>query len=156
MMGLYPLNCFRLHPTNPIHPKALGTTITCLVSMSASTHNCVLMFLFLRILRCKATLVILVSLYLYIYICVFLHAPVSVLEPPSSTCYCYLMHDGVCKGYIRGVCKGYIHVISEPDSQPKGEGESGTVAYRKPLWATACMRIPKCQLKVIRWVSRRC
>ena len=29
---------------------------------------------------------------------------------------------------------------------PKGEGESGTVAYREPLWATAWVRIPKCQL----------
>ena len=32
---------------------------------------------------------------------------------------------------------------------PKREGESSKVAYRKQLWATACMRIPKCQLKVI-------
>ena len=36
---------------------------------------------------------------------------------------------------------------------PKGEGESGRVAYREPLWATACMSIPKCQLKVL---QRRC
>ena len=46
-------------------------------------------------------------------------------------------------------------VVSEPDSQPKG-GESGTVAYRSHIYARACMSIPKCQLKVIQWLSRRC
>ena len=35
---------------------------------------------------------------------------------------------------------------------PKGEGESGTVAYREVM----DYRIPKCQLKVIWWLSRRC
>jgi len=34
-------------------------------------------------------------------------------------------------------------LVSVPDSLPKGEGESGTVVYRKPLWATVCVRIPK-------------
>ena len=32
------------------------------------------------------------------------------------------------------------------ESYPKLEGES---AYGEPLWATACMRSPKCQVKVI-------
>ena len=36
---------------------------------------------------------------------------------------------------------------------PKGEGESGTVTYRE---ATACERIPKCQLKVLQRLSMRC
>lgn len=40
--------------------------------------------------------------------------------------------------------RNYIHVESLCTTLPtqKGERESTTVAYRKPLWATACVRIP--------------
>jgi len=53
----------------------------------------------------------------------------------------YRKYDLLEETLLHCACR-YVY-SSVPDRiLPKGGGESGRVAYRKPLWAAACVRLP--------------
>ena len=65
-----------------------------------------------------------------------------------------MVPDSLPKGEGESGTETRLGTVLVPDTLPiEGEGESGTVAYRKPLWAIACVGRSFCVYSHAFWLN---